>query len=229
MVLVGETAAGAVALGVVEHHAGHLVVVDDAVFLRVGQLRVAHALELLIDGAGVDVQHEQAVGPGHHDVAGAQAGAVRVAHQYLLGQGVLAGIFRRGRQGLFFGQFALGRQAVLLLAGLHQAAVFHDLQQVVRYLRYPELLIAEHHAQPLEVHGDGVAVLYMLIELVVLQQEHAVVVGIAEEYAREAGGDHAADAGGLHRLRRHLARGAAAEVGPATMMSPGCICSARPG
>ena len=71
-----------------------------------------------------------------------------------------------------------------------------------------------HDAEPLEVYGYGLAVLDVLIELVVFEQQHTVVKGVAEEYTGKAGRYYAADAGVFHGLGGHLAGGTAAEVGP---------------
>ena len=57
-----------------------------------------------------------------------------------------------------------------------------------------------------------VTVLNLLVELVILQQQHAVVVGVSEENAGEARRNDTADPSHLHGLGGHLTGGAAAEI-----------------
>ena len=176
--------------------------------LRVKDPVKAHIPELLKDIGGVDVVEDRLVHPDRHHVAGAQVLRTGVVEQQLLRQGMAGAVgVPQGVPGGGSGQGGL----VQRLHPGHQAAVAENVQHLPAE-GGDGIGGAVAGELPAHLHLHGVALPAAVVQVPALDQQQAVVDGVAEEDLGKALGDDAADACRLQDGGRHLPGGAAAEV-----------------
>ena len=189
-VLILEPAAVPEAPGIVVQAGGVQVVHHDGDPLRVKDPVKAHVPELLKDIGGVDVVEDRLVHPDRHHVAGAQVLRTGVVEQQLLRQGMAGAVgVPQSVPGGGSGQGGL----VQRLHPGHQAAVAEDVQHLPAE-GGDGIGGAIAGELPAHLHLHGVALPAAVIQVPALDQQQAVVDGVAEEDLGKALGDDAADA-----------------------------------